>query len=50
MWPDWVSNPGPLTYESGAYLIFWLLDKGDSPSNNDPKMYNQSHVNSTVRY
>ena len=18
MWPDWVSNPGPLTYESGA--------------------------------
>ena len=20
MWPDWVSNPGPLTYESGALL------------------------------
>ena len=18
MWPDWLSNPGPLTYESGA--------------------------------
>ena len=18
MWPDWVSNPGPLTYKSGA--------------------------------
>ena len=18
MWPDWVSNPGPLTYDSGA--------------------------------
>ena len=18
MWPDWISNPGPLTYESGA--------------------------------
>ena len=18
MWPDWVSNPGPLTYESGT--------------------------------
>ena len=21
MWPDWVSNPGPLTYESGALPI-----------------------------
>ena len=21
MLPDWVSNPGPLTYESGALLI-----------------------------
>ena len=21
MWPDQVSNPGPLTYESGALLI-----------------------------
>ena len=21
MLPDWVSNPGPLTYESGAILI-----------------------------
>ena len=21
MWPDRVSNPGPLTYESGALLI-----------------------------
>ena len=21
MWPDWVSNPGPLTYKSGALLI-----------------------------
>ena len=20
MWPDWVSNPGPLTYESGTPL------------------------------
>ena len=20
MWPDWVSNPAPLTYESGALL------------------------------
>ena len=20
MWPDWVLNPGPLTYESGALL------------------------------
>ena len=20
MWPDWVSNSGPLTYESGALL------------------------------
>ena len=20
MWPDWVSNPGPPTYESGALL------------------------------
>ena len=31
MWPDWVSNPGPLTYESGALplryaarLVEWL--------------------------
>ena len=21
MLPDWVSNPGPLTYESGAHLL-----------------------------
>ena len=21
MWPDWVSNPGPLTYESGVLPI-----------------------------
>ena len=21
MWPDWVSNPGPLTYELGALPI-----------------------------
>ena len=21
MWPDWVSNPGPLTYESGTLPI-----------------------------
>ena len=21
MWPDWVSNPGPPTYESGALPI-----------------------------
>ena len=21
MLPDWVSNPGPLTYESGAYRL-----------------------------
>ena len=23
MWPDRVSNPGPLTYESGALPIAW---------------------------
>ena len=30
MWPDWVSNPGPLTYESGA-----LLTALRGPSNDD---------------
>ena len=31
MWPDRVSNPGPLTYESGAYRLrytAWQITKG----------------------
>ena len=28
MWPDRVSNPGPLTYESGAYRLRYAARRG----------------------
>ena len=28
MWPDRVSNPGPLTYESGAYRLRYAARPG----------------------
>ena len=35
MWPDWVSNPGPLNYESGALLtVLW------GPEKSSPKVQN----------
>ena len=35
MWPDWVSNPGPLTYESGALPIAL---HGPAPIEKEDKM------------
>ena len=44
MWPDWVSNPGPLTYESGAlptalrgpasFMSHWVQLKQDVSNDN----------------
>ena len=38
MLPDWVSNPGPLTYESGALLI-----RQGFPLQNNPKNLDMSY-------
>ena len=39
MLPDWVSNPGPLTYESGALLIALC-----GPADKQPNMNTRAHT------
>ena len=47
MWPDRVSNPGPLTYESGALPAFCkgLKNKFETALVNEPSVFEPVKVN-----